>query len=480
MYGDRRQQGRAQGPVQPGRRDLRRRAATSRPPATRTTCARAIFAYNHADWYVDSVLLRARLIAGVPADLIGSLTGLTEGRFPVYARARYADDLAEAELLKRVKHGQNAANVDRVDRRPPLDRHLRRAGLPGGRRQRRRDQEDRRTATARPLRHAPGRLRQPLHLRAPRLGRRSTTPCPRQDAADPERSARAVKANGDDAATRSRPRPRRPGRQPEADDRRRAAAASRPSRASRAGERAGQGAPVRPPGHARARARPAASTSCSTPRRASRAATRPTATTSRARSGSTRARSRCAACSKGSRVIGGTIIGRVGRTDAGQGAAPRLLDPPGRPRRAADRPEADPRRLEAARGDRDLPRLGQATCCTATTRTACRSARSCCCPSRSSRSACSPTSASRSTRAAATTSAPARSTAACSPRSSTWPSPACGRRSPASSAATASTRARATSPSTAPATRSTSPRSTASRSSATRSRAGSPSRPCAG
>ncbi|HEU0024923.1 MAG TPA: lytic murein transglycosylase [Thermoleophilaceae bacterium] len=56
---------------------------------------RAIFAYNHADWYVDSVLLRARLIAGVPADLVGSLTGLTEGRFPVYARAKYADDQAE-------------------------------------------------------------------------------------------------------------------------------------------------------------------------------------------------------------------------------------------------------------------------------------------------------------------------------------------------------------------------------------------------
>ncbi len=57
---------------------------------------RAIFAYNHADWYVDSVLLRARLIAGVPADLIGSLTGLTEGRFPVDARASYADDLEES------------------------------------------------------------------------------------------------------------------------------------------------------------------------------------------------------------------------------------------------------------------------------------------------------------------------------------------------------------------------------------------------
>jgi hypothetical protein len=72
---------------------------------------RAVFAYNHADWYVDSVLLRARLISGVPADLVGSLTGLTEGRFPVYARARYADDLHEREALKKVKRGQNAANV---------------------------------------------------------------------------------------------------------------------------------------------------------------------------------------------------------------------------------------------------------------------------------------------------------------------------------------------------------------------------------
>ena len=72
---------------------------------------RAIFAYNHADWYVDSVMLRARMIAGVPADLVGSLTGLTEGRFPVYARARYADDLAERDAIKRVKRGANAANV---------------------------------------------------------------------------------------------------------------------------------------------------------------------------------------------------------------------------------------------------------------------------------------------------------------------------------------------------------------------------------
>jgi murein DD-endopeptidase MepM/ murein hydrolase activator NlpD len=79
---------------------------------------RAIFAYNHADWYVDSVMLRAKLIAGVPGDLVGSLTGLTQGRFPVAARARYADDVLERELKKRVKKGENAANViEGTDRR---------------------------------------------------------------------------------------------------------------------------------------------------------------------------------------------------------------------------------------------------------------------------------------------------------------------------------------------------------------------------
>ena len=40
-------------------------------------------------------------------------------------------------------------------------------------------------------------------------------------------------------------------------------------------------------------------------------------------------------------------------------AAPAVRDPAGRPRRPAHRPEADPRRLEAARVDRHLPRRGQ-------------------------------------------------------------------------------------------------------------------------
>jgi hypothetical protein len=78
--------------------------------------SRAIFAYNHADWYVDEVLLYARQYGRIPDDLVGSLTGLTEGaRFPVAANARYADDISEREAAKRAqpKKGMagNAADV---------------------------------------------------------------------------------------------------------------------------------------------------------------------------------------------------------------------------------------------------------------------------------------------------------------------------------------------------------------------------------
>ncbi|PTL56534.1 lytic murein transglycosylase [Paraconexibacter algicola] len=82
---------------------------------------KAIFAYNHADWYVDSVLMRARLIGGLPADLVGSLTGLTQGQFPVHAKATYADDLSEADAVKRVAKGQNAANVVESTARRGID-----------------------------------------------------------------------------------------------------------------------------------------------------------------------------------------------------------------------------------------------------------------------------------------------------------------------------------------------------------------------
>ena len=72
---------------------------------------RAIFAYNHADWYVESVLMRARVIGGLPADLVGSLTGLTQGRFPVAAKATYAGALPDEERKQRFEPGANVANV---------------------------------------------------------------------------------------------------------------------------------------------------------------------------------------------------------------------------------------------------------------------------------------------------------------------------------------------------------------------------------
>ncbi len=72
---------------------------------------KAIFAYNHAGWYVDSVVLRTRLIAGMSPDLVGSLTGLAEARFPVRGKVKYADDISEAQARKRVKPGQNAAKL---------------------------------------------------------------------------------------------------------------------------------------------------------------------------------------------------------------------------------------------------------------------------------------------------------------------------------------------------------------------------------
>ncbi|MGH2948503.1 MAG: lytic murein transglycosylase, partial [Solirubrobacteraceae bacterium] len=73
---------------------------------------KAVFAYNHADWYVDSVLMRAQVIGGLPSDLVGSLTGLTQGRFPVHAKATYAGQLKGRG--KKVREG-NAAMVVESD-----------------------------------------------------------------------------------------------------------------------------------------------------------------------------------------------------------------------------------------------------------------------------------------------------------------------------------------------------------------------------
>jgi hypothetical protein len=76
----------------------------------------AIFSYNHADWYVEEVLLYARNYGKLPADLVGSLTGLTEGaHFPVAADARYADDISTRAALRRATPRQRRAYGSAAD-----------------------------------------------------------------------------------------------------------------------------------------------------------------------------------------------------------------------------------------------------------------------------------------------------------------------------------------------------------------------------
>jgi hypothetical protein len=56
-----------------------------------TSLRGAIFSYNHSQAYVESVLLRAKLLGGTPSELLGAITGLTEARFPVHAKSHFSD-----------------------------------------------------------------------------------------------------------------------------------------------------------------------------------------------------------------------------------------------------------------------------------------------------------------------------------------------------------------------------------------------------
>jgi len=56
-----------------------------------TNVAAAVYAYNHSRGYVESVLLRAKLLGGTPSELLGAITGLTESRFPVHAPSHFSD-----------------------------------------------------------------------------------------------------------------------------------------------------------------------------------------------------------------------------------------------------------------------------------------------------------------------------------------------------------------------------------------------------
>ena len=105
--------------------------------------SQAIFAYNHAGWYVQSVLLRAKLIGGMPDQLIGALTGLVEGHFPVAAPAKYADDSMRRALAKKHVKGAQRGDPDRLGHAATARLDLRQAELAGDRGQRRQDRQGR-------------------------------------------------------------------------------------------------------------------------------------------------------------------------------------------------------------------------------------------------------------------------------------------------------------------------------------------------
>ncbi|HYH59817.1 MAG TPA: lytic murein transglycosylase [Thermoleophilaceae bacterium] len=71
----------------------------------------AIFAYNHADWYVADVLERAESIAAMPSAMVGALTGLADGRFPVRGHATYDGALDRNSALEHVQNGESPARI---------------------------------------------------------------------------------------------------------------------------------------------------------------------------------------------------------------------------------------------------------------------------------------------------------------------------------------------------------------------------------
>ena len=148
---------------------------------------RAIFAYNHADWYVNDVLGRASAISELPDEVVASLSGLTLGRFP----SPGAPLRGPREHQGRSHHGPQRLASDRGRRQPPRHAHLHAGRRPGRRRPGRRRRRHRRDRAPRQVRAPARRLRQPLRLRPPRHDRRQASRparAPRQRQGDPPRA----------------------------------------------------------------------------------------------------------------------------------------------------------------------------------------------------------------------------------------------------------------------------------------------------
>ena len=76
----------------------------------------AIFAYNHADWYVQLILEYAQIYSAIPPEMISALTGLTEGaRFPIAAESSYEGEISTEAARKEGTASQDvSSSADRT------------------------------------------------------------------------------------------------------------------------------------------------------------------------------------------------------------------------------------------------------------------------------------------------------------------------------------------------------------------------------
>ena len=313
----------------------------------------AIFAYNHADWYVDEVLLYARQYGKIPDDLVGSLTGLTEGaHFPVAAKSRYADDISEREALERATptKGSSGNAADVISSSP-------RSAASTSTAARARPSLQSTTASSSGWATRSGSAstsssRTPTETASPTP---SSARWPRPTRC--RSSARTRCATSSSSPRRSRTSPPRPAssRRTTKDSK----AKAPPKKAVRADQHRGHAhTALRLP---RARGQPGPGG----PDRPARRAPGPPDAGVRRRQVLLLERPALRRRQDGPRPAREGLEGRrrhdprPGRQDRRARPPPPLRDPPDRPRRTQDRSQADPRRLEAPRGDRHLSRGGQ-------------------------------------------------------------------------------------------------------------------------
>ena len=266
-------------------------------------------------------MLRARLIAGVPADLVGVADRADRGPLP-RRRPRPLRRRPPGEGRDQAREGRRERRQrGRGRRQPPRGRDLRRRGLARRGHQRRRGQEDR------PQTKARGRYMILQDVYGNRymyagLGKVSEL-LPGAARTTPPAPGRALEGR----AREGRPAARRA--RVEGQPAAHAAAGREPRRRARRAH-GGEGAPVRPPRTSRARARTAASSSSWRPRAATRLETYDGRFARPIRLDPRRFKLRPPAQG---RARDRRHRARPARQDrARQGRAPRLLDPPGRAR----------------------------------------------------------------------------------------------------------------------------------------------------